>query len=316
MLDYNNIRPASGSSSSQKAYTRVSRCRNPAANSADRLQKAIRGRLEFDPQQPVEVKVSRSQKFLQRFAIRSVEFREHFAFLHIENHAACGRWLTAQQAPRNFLGALARQAGERVLREVAGHSVSDEIWICKRKGRHRKSRLAGKKQIDTAPEAAREMRANWTGVQVTIPKTGRRNRGPRPRRGLKLRFEVTGMRPILRRAFMVILFAALGFVAGVSARGPVGNLTGTVVDAKGKPVADATVTMQSSDGKKPYATHTDADGHFQFTRYETGQYDLRAYSSGMFSDWAKRISIRSQKTTALTLRLPPPADQSVSVTTK
>jgi len=112
----------------------------------------------------------------------------------------------------------------------------------------------------------------------------------------------------------MILFAALGFSAGLSARGPIGNLTGTVLDAKGKPVADATVTMQSSDGKKPYATHTGADGHFQFTRYETGQYDLRAYSNGMFSDWAKRISIRSQKTTEVTLRLPPPADQSVSVT--
>jgi hypothetical protein len=181
-------------------------------------------------------------------------------------------------------------------------------------GKHRKSRLVGKKQMDTAGEAAREMRANWTSVQVTIPKTTGRNRGPPPDRRLKWRFEVTGMRPLWRRAFMIVLFAALGFAAGVSARGPIGNLTGTVVDATGKPVADATVTMQSSDGKKPYATHTDADGHFQFTRYETGQYDLRAYSGGMFSDWAKRISIRSQKTTEVTLRLPPPADQSVSVT--
>jgi Carboxypeptidase regulatory-like domain len=188
------------------------------------------------------------------------------------------------------------------------------MWICGRKGRHRKSRLARKKQIDAAPEAAGEMRANWTGVQVTIPKTIRRNRGPPPAGRLRLRFEVTSMRPLWRRAFIMILFAALGFSAGLSARGPIGNLTGTVVDAKGKPVADATVTMQSSDGKKPYATHTDAEGHFQFTRYETGQYDLRAYSNGMFSDWAKRISIRSQKTTEVTLRLPPPADQSVSVT--
>ncbi|MGB9067439.1 MAG: carboxypeptidase-like regulatory domain-containing protein [Candidatus Acidiferrales bacterium] len=158
------------------------------------------------------------------------------------------------------------------------------------------------------------MRANWTGVQVTILKTIRRNRGPPPEGGLKLKREVIGMRPLLRRAFIIVLFAALGFAAGVSARGPIGNLTGTVVDAKGRPVAEATVTMQSSDGKKPYATHTDADGHFRFTRYETGQYDLRAYSSGMFSEWTKRVSIRSQKTTDVILRLPPPADQSVSVT--
>jgi len=71
--------------------------------------------------------------------------------------------------------------------------------------------------------------------------------------------------------------------------------------------------MQSSDGTRPYATHTDANGHFQFVRYETGQYDLRAYSNGMFSDWTKRISIRSGKTTEVTLRLPPPADVSVTV---
>jgi hypothetical protein len=122
------------------------------------------------------------------------------------------------------------------------------------------------------------------------------------------------MKPILHRAFLVMLFAALGFAAGVSARGPIGNLSGTVMDSKGGPVADATVTMQSSDGKRPYATHTDSDGHFRFARYETGQYDLRAYSKGMFSEWTKRISIRSQKTTDVTLRMPPPADESVTVT--
>ncbi len=122
------------------------------------------------------------------------------------------------------------------------------------------------------------------------------------------------MKPTLQRAFLVILLAALGFAAGVSARGPIGNLSGTVLDSKGRPVAEATVTMQSSDGKRPYATHTDADGHFKFARYETGQYDLRAYSNGMFSEWTQRISIRSQKTTEVTLRMPPPADESIAVT--
>jgi hypothetical protein len=121
------------------------------------------------------------------------------------------------------------------------------------------------------------------------------------------------MNPKRQRAFLLMLVAALGLGAGVSARGPIGNLAGTVLDSKGQPVASATVTMQSSDGKRPYATHTDADGHFQFTRYETGQYDLRAYANGMFSEWAKRITIRSQKTTQLTLRMPPPADESVTV---
>jgi hypothetical protein len=187
------------------------------------------------------------------------------------------------------------------------------MWICARKGRDRKSRLARKKQIDRAQEAVRNAGEldRRTGDH---PETTRRNLGSPPGRRLKSRCEVTGMRPLWRRAFLVILFAALGFAAGVSARGPIGTLTGSVLDSKGNPVADATVTMQSSDGKKPYATHTDANGRFQFTRYETGQYDLRAYSKGMFSNWAKRILIRSQKTTEVTLRMPPPADESVSVT--
>jgi hypothetical protein len=114
-------------------------------------------------------------------------------------------------------------------------------------------------------------------------------------------------------AFLLFLLAASGMAATAIANGPIGEIAGTVLDSKGKPVADATVTMQSSDGKRPYATHTDAEGHFKFLRYETGQYDLRAYSHGMFSEWTKRVSIRSKKTTEVTLRMPPPADESVNV---
>ena len=119
----------------------------------------------------------------------------------------------------------------------------------------------------------------------------------------------------MRRAMsFLLLAAALGIAPTASARGPIGELKGMVLDSQGKPVADATVTMQTSDGKHPYATHTDASGHFKFARFETGQYDLRAYSGGMFSQWTKRISIRAKKTTEVTLRMPPPADVSVTVT--
>lgn len=120
-------------------------------------------------------------------------------------------------------------------------------------------------------------------------------------------------KPIERIVFLLLLLTAPGIFATAIANGPIGEITGTVLDSKGKPVADATVTMQSSDGKRPYATHTDAEGHFKFSRYETGQYDLRAYSQGMFSEWTKRVSIRSKKTTQVTLRMPPPADESVNV---
>jgi len=121
------------------------------------------------------------------------------------------------------------------------------------------------------------------------------------------------MRRTWRFAMFLLLAGVLGSAATAGAKGPIGNLEGTVLDSKGKPVADATVTLQSSDGKRPFATHTDSTGHFTFTRHETGLYDLRAYSNGMFSDWVKHVWVKSKKTAVVTLRLPPPADESVTV---
>ena len=97
------------------------------------------------------------------------------------------------------------------------------------------------------------------------------------------------------------------------ARG-LGTVQGTVLDAHGKPVAEASVTIQTSDGLKPHATHTDASGHYEFARYDAGQYDLRAYSKGQFSDWSKHIVIRPKKTTEVTLRLPQESTEKVNVT--
>lgn len=117
----------------------------------------------------------------------------------------------------------------------------------------------------------------------------------------------------IRALVLTLLILTLGLSTALQADVPHGTMAGTVVDAHGKPVAGATVTMQTSDGAKPYATHTDASGHFEFVRYRPGQYDLRAYWKGMFSDWTKRISIRAKKITEVTLRMPPAADESVTV---
>jgi len=116
-----------------------------------------------------------------------------------------------------------------------------------------------------------------------------------------------------KRVMFPVLILMIGLASALQARVAIGTMAGTVLDAHGKPVAGATVTMQTSDAARPYATHTDANGHFEFARYETGQYDLRAYWNGMFSDWVKRISIRSGKTTEVTLHMPPVADESVTV---
>jgi Carboxypeptidase regulatory-like domain len=118
---------------------------------------------------------------------------------------------------------------------------------------------------------------------------------------------------VLSLTILALLILTLGLGTALQADVPHGTMAGTVVDAHGKPVAGATVTMQTSDGAKPYATHTDASGHFEFVRYQPGQYDLRAYWKGMFSDWTKRVSIKAKKTTEVTLRMPPAADESVTV---
>jgi uncharacterized GH25 family protein len=117
----------------------------------------------------------------------------------------------------------------------------------------------------------------------------------------------------VQQSLFVLVLATLGVAAGASARVATGTLAGTVVDAQGRPVAEAVVTIQTSDGRQPHATRTDSKGRFEFKRFETGQYDLHAQSKGSFSEWTRRIAVRSNKTSSVTLRLPPPPGESVAV---
>jgi hypothetical protein len=122
---------------------------------------------------------------------------------------------------------------------------------------------------------------------------------------------------VLRVLASLALLVSLTFGAATAraqfAKG-LGTVQGTVLDAHGKPVADASVTIQTSDGLKPHATHTDSSGHYEFARYDAGQYDLRAYAKGQFSDWNKHVVIRPKKVTEITLRLPPEVTEKVTVT--
>jgi Carboxypeptidase regulatory-like domain len=108
----------------------------------------------------------------------------------------------------------------------------------------------------------------------------------------------------MRRLFLFAVALILACAAASRAREAVGNLAGIMVDSHGNPVEGATVVIQTSDGQHPHATHTDANGHFEFERYSTGQYDLRGSLYGVFTDWTRRVMIRAGKTTQVTLRLP------------
>jgi Carboxypeptidase regulatory-like domain len=107
-----------------------------------------------------------------------------------------------------------------------------------------------------------------------------------------------------RSVILLLLIASVGIVPAGSAQLATGTLAGTVLDADGQPVDYATVTMQTSDGDHPNLMRTDGDGHFEFVRFRTGEYDVRAQARGIFSDWTKHVRIHSHKTTRITLRLP------------
>lgn len=108
----------------------------------------------------------------------------------------------------------------------------------------------------------------------------------------------------MRRILPFAVALILGLATAPGAREAVGNLAGTMVDSHGNPVEGATVMIQTSDGQHPHATHTDANGHFEFHRYSIGQYDLRGSLYGVFTQWARRVMIHAGKTTQVTLHLP------------
>jgi uncharacterized membrane protein len=80
-------------------------------------------------------------------------------------------------------------------------------------------------------------------------------------------------------------------------------ISGTVLDANGKPVPAAAVNCQSSAGMKPRVVHTDSKGHFHITGLTKDSYDLRASAKGAYSEWEKNIPLRTGQNKDITLRL-------------
>ena len=81
------------------------------------------------------------------------------------------------------------------------------------------------------------------------------------------------------------------------------TITGTVLDADGKPVANASVTCETSSGSKPRAVHTDSKGRFFITGLRQESYDLRASRNGAYSDWERNIPLGKSQTKTVTLQL-------------
>jgi hypothetical protein len=110
-----------------------------------------------------------------------------------------------------------------------------------------------------------------------------------------------------RQLFLGILLGIAVLFAGnanaQSARRSGATLTGIVLGADGKPVANAAISCESSGGLRPRAVHADARGRFVITGLKQDSYDLRASGNGAYSDWERNIPLRLGKSKDVTLRL-------------
>jgi hypothetical protein len=81
------------------------------------------------------------------------------------------------------------------------------------------------------------------------------------------------------------------------------TLSGVVIGPNDKPVPHASITYQSSFGAMPHAIHADARGRFSIAHLEAENYDLRASSKGIFSEWVKNVTLQAGETKSITLQL-------------
>lgn len=112
----------------------------------------------------------------------------------------------------------------------------------------------------------------------------------------------------MRRKLVFLLVVGVGVLLtqGVNAqtRKKTGaTITGTVLDSNGRPVANASVTCETSSGMKPRAVHTDKSGNFFITGLKQESYDLRASRNGAYSDWERNIPLGKSQTKTVTLQL-------------
>jgi hypothetical protein len=115
-------------------------------------------------------------------------------------------------------------------------------------------------------------------------------------------------------AAILILGVMIGGVQGMPPH--TSTLAGVVVGADGKPVANASVTYQTGGGDAPHVIRTDAKGRFSVGKLRADSYDLRATTKGMYSEWARNVSVRPGQTKTITLRLTIPAPAPVAVPPK
>lgn len=107
---------------------------------------------------------------------------------------------------------------------------------------------------------------------------------------------------IIAGMFSLALATAQGVLAEPQQKGT-STLTGVVLGPDDKPVPHASVSYQSSGGSAPHATFTNSKGRFTITKLRADDYDMRASSKGIFSEWQKNVALGRGQTKDVTLQL-------------
>lgn len=107
----------------------------------------------------------------------------------------------------------------------------------------------------------------------------------------------------MRRKIVCVLAISLLAVAIAPAGPYTGRIAGVVVGTNDRPVANADVVIERSDGSHPLATRTDANGRYTVNYVLRGYYDIRASRGDSASSWKHNVIVKSGKTTEVNLRL-------------
>jgi virginiamycin B lyase len=101
-----------------------------------------------------------------------------------------------------------------------------------------------------------------------------------------------------------VFCAALALVSGLAAQSHgFTSVSGLVLGADDKPVANALVILQTSYGKGPRSARTDKDGHFTIINLRDGLFDVRAQTTDRWSEWQHNVVARAGRPAEITLRL-------------
>jgi len=115
------------------------------------------------------------------------------------------------------------------------------------------------------------------------------------------------MKPTMRWAcpfLLVLLYLLASGTALATPQGKApGSLRGIVIGPDDKPVAHAVVAYQSSAGHSAHVIRANSEGRFHITKLRADNYDIRASSKGIFSEWEKNVTVHAGRETNITLRL-------------